>query len=176
MCTFIFKSLESCLSPPISTLPTKTNYNFQGWTQDPSLTEIEESDVASYISQGKILTSTSDFESLLFSAEKDTYTFYAVFSIASYTIQFKGALVEDDDISTQIIRYGEYLADPGVLVTTKAEENLSDTERYKFLGWVTDRSFCFPRTASQAKIVKLGEIMVQADRVFYPCFVAEDAT
>jgi len=68
--------------------PTKQNYYFVGWTLDPGYAIVNSIDVDTLINDETILTSPEQFNNLTFNDDNDIFTFYAVFSITSYTISF----------------------------------------------------------------------------------------
>lgn len=158
--------------------PSRQNYNFRGWTLDPSKTNIEDSQVQSLIDQGVIFTpemypTDNPIATLQFNAENDVYTFYAVFSITSFTIHFKDA-VGGYDYTFYKAPYGTSLYSPEGYFTTD-ESELSETERYKFLGWTRDAENWLAKSARQAKTVDLTTITSQnADQTFYAVYIKED--
>lgn len=158
---------------------TKQNYIFRGWTLDSSKSVVNDNEVQSLINSGIIYTSDDDYaglEALTFSNENDVYTFYAVFSITSYRINFVDAADENGRIlDFYDAPYGSYLHDPEDYYTTVKESELDETHRYTLIGWVRDPANAYPRTKAQAKTVDLTRVMSQnTDQTFYGCFIQED--
>ena len=150
----------------------KQNYDFQGWTQNENYFEVDESEVQDLKNRNVILSS-EQIEQLEWNGVS-VYTFYAVFSIKKYTITFLDP--QNDSIIYQYDAiYGTNLQGPNFLVTTN-EDALEPTMRYKFLGWVNNKSDWNPRVASVAKVINVESIKCQIERTFYACFVEEDAT
>lgn len=152
----------------------KQNYDFIGWTLDPSKIIVESNQVEELINSNVIFENTLEkINNLTFNEEQDTYIFYAVFSITAYNINFlnsNGTLLFTDKVN-----YGEKIRDPYLTPISPDEGNLLSTERYKFLGWVTNSDDCYPKTVSSAKNVKITEIISQnTDKNFYACYIKEN--
>lgn len=121
---------------------------------------VSEDDVARLISEGRILVSQEDFDNLTFDdSGNDVYTFYAVFSIQEFTIHFKDAL-GDYEYTSYKAPYGSSLYEPNGYFTTD-ESDLSEVERYKFLGWTRDSADWLAVNAKAAKTLKLNQIVSQ---------------
>ena len=155
----------------------KQNYNFIGWTLDASLADgVDTSLVQTLINNGVIYSADNNYAgltALTFSAEHDVYTFYAVFAIQSFTIHFRDA-VRNVEYTSYKAPYGSYLYEPEGYFTTD-ERDLSETERYKFLGWTRDPADWLVRNATQAKLVNLSQIISQnIDQTFYAVYIKED--
>lgn len=158
-------------------VPVKQNYDFVGWTLNPNYVIVDESNVPALISNGSILTQASDFNNITFSAQDDVYVFYAVFSIRSFTIHFRDPQDPSVEYTSYRAPYGSYLYEPvGYFVTN--ESNLSDTDRYKFIGWsreINANNSNLYQDANKAKPIKLSDIMSQnEDQTFYALYVLED--
>jgi len=142
-------------------VPVKQNYDFVGWTLNPNYVIVDESNVPALISNGSILTQASDFNNVTFSAQDDVYVFYAVFSIRSFTIHFRDPQDPSVEYTSYRAPYGSYLYEPvGYFVTN--ESNLSDTDRYKFIGWsreINANNSNLYQDANKAKPIKLSDIM-----------------
>ena len=154
--------------------PTKQNYDFRGWTLDPSLTIVNENDVQTLINTGAIYDPGASLESFTFDDEgNDVFTFYAVFSITEFTITFKDPQTEAVYYSYQA-PYGSNLYDPDGYWTTN-ETELSETERYKFVGWSRTKDNWLARNKIQAQTINLSTIVSQnIDQTFYAVFIKED--
>ena len=157
--------------------PVKQNYVFRGWSLNPNYVTVEEDQVQSLISSGDILTAAADFENITFSNEHDVYVFYAVFSIRTFTIHFKDPQNTNLEYTSYKAPYGSYLHEPvGYYVTD--ESSLSDTERYKLVGWsreinATNGNLYLDKT--KARTVNLVNIVSQnEDQTFYGVYVKED--
>ena len=159
-------------------IPTKTNYDFVGWTEDPQYVTVEKSLVNDYKQQGIILTS-ADIAEKEFSAINEVYTFYAVFAITAYTARFwnnNQNIATDTPLATVTKDFGSIYEDPAVLPISYKEVDLELTQRYAFIGWVTDASDteCYPTSVAKANLVDLTTIVAQnTDRDFYACYVVE---
>ena len=151
--------------------PAKLNYDFRGWTLDPQYCIVASQDVDRLKATGKILEQSS-IEALTFSDANSIITLYAVFSVTSYNINFLNP--DDSLIYTERVNYGTYLTEPALLPWTSQEEELADDQRYKFLGWTTDKANCFPRNEKSAKLTDITKIMSQnQDRNFYAVYISE---
>ena len=157
--------------------PVKQNYVFRGWSLNPNYVTVEEDQVQSLINSGDILTTATNFENITFSNEHDVYVFYAVFSIRTFTIHFKDPQNTNLEYTNYKAPYGSYLHEPvGYYVTD--ESSLSDTERYKLVGWsreinATNGNLYLDKT--KAKTVNLVNIVSQnEDQTFYGVYVKED--
>ena len=161
-----------------SKIPIKQNYDFRGWTLDPQYSVVNSANVATLINQHLIYDKddTSVLESLLFDQEHDVYTFYAVFSITAFNINFWNPTQipgVDTPLYSTSVNYGTMLSDPPILPSTD-ESQLDVEERYTFLGWVVDKEDCFVTNKAKAKTVKLKNIMSQnTDRDFFACYCRE---
>lgn len=153
---------------PDDYVPVRLNYDFLGW----SLSE-----------EGPAM-SKEEVEALTFSSENNYYKLYAIFEIHKYKITFKTYYTKIEDGETKEIEIeeyiddvpaGEYLRNPPVLPTTD-ESALPDEERYKFLGWVMDKRYCYPETAAEGNknIVVLENILSEnMDRTYYAAYIRE---
>ena len=157
--------------------PTRANYVFRGWTLDPQYCTINEADIESHINARHIYASQSDFDTLTFSTEQDTFIFYAVFSIVSYTIQYlnpDGTLIYEDHKP-----YGSvigYELDKFPVFVNYSDNNLASNEHYYWLGWVTEQSDCFVTNERMSKASDLTKLIAQStDRQYYACYIKEDA-
>ena len=157
--------------------PTRANYVFRGWTLDPQYCTIDEADIESHINAKHIYASQSDFDTLTFSAEQDTFIFYAVFSIVSYTIQYlnpDGTLIYEDHKP-----YGSvigYALDNFPVFVNYSDNDLASNEHYYWLGWVTEQSDCFVTNERMSKASDLTKAIAQStDRQYYACYIKEDA-
>ena len=156
---------------------TKQNYVFRGWTLDPTKVEISDNEVESLINAGILYPKEnySQLTALTFSEENDVFTFYAVFSRTSFTINFLNS-DESEIIPTQQVYFGDFLTEPSIVAISPQEKDLQPTQRYKHLGWVNNKEDCYPRSINSAKLVKnIDKIISQnTDRTFYACYIQED--
>ena len=163
-----------------SVSPTRANYVFRGWTLDTDYIVIDENDIASLQSQRKIYVTQSDFDTLSFSSSKDTYVFYAVFSITSYQITYLNpdgteVFVDHKNYGTKI---GYPLNDFPAFVHYE-DNTLGETERYHWMGWVANVQDCFPinETVARNTVIDLtNKVASTQDQVFYACYIKIDAT
>lgn len=160
-----------------SKVPTKQNYYFVGWTLDPGYAIVNSIDVDTLINEEVILTSPEQFNNLTFNNDNDIFTFYAVFSITSYTISFVDPQDTTFEYYSYQAPYGSYLEGPEDYITTD-ESDLSETERYKLVGWsreIDSTTGNLYNDIKKAKIVNLENIISQNEnQTFYGVFVKED--
>lgn len=130
--------------PSISTKedPEKLHYDFLGWAREPN---------------GTVLTE-ADFAKLTYSASKTSYTFYAVFEIHKYEVQFINP-ANPADSKTIYISSGEYLHEPEGYLPYKDSSNLADDKVYKFVGYSNE--------ADLSNIVDITEYLAVKNYVFY---------
>ncbi|MBO7079679.1 MAG: leucine-rich repeat protein, partial [Bacilli bacterium] len=171
-------SKQSGVHPGVtSKVPTKTNYDFVGWTEDPNYSTVEKSLVDQYKQQGIILTDDA-ITVKEFTPAKEVYTFYAVFAITAYTARFWNAHQnpeQDEPLATVVKDFGDTYENPSVLPVSNRESELGLTDRYAFIGWVADKVDCYPVSAAKANLVNLRTVVSQnTDRDFYACYVVED--
>lgn len=138
--------------------PTKLNYTFLGWS----------------LRDGGTVLTEEEFETLTFSSTNTAYKFYAIYKVTTYDITFYNA---DETVLFEDKKdYGEYLESPALLPSVD-ESKLTETQRYRFAGWVTDIENCYQKSASTAAnvVVNLSKIISQnMDRKFYACYYIED--
>ena len=160
--------------PTVTTkTPVKQNYDFRGWTLDPTYCLVEDNQVENLIANEIILTENEQITRMTFDQDHDVYAFYAVFSITSYNINFLNT--DDSIIFTDKVNYGSFLKEPSILPLSPQESSLPETERYKFLGWVANKEDSYPRIERSAKLVDVTKIISQnQDRTFYACYGVED--
>ena len=106
----------------------------------------------------------------LFDEEKFDYTFYAVFTIHEWKINFYSDA--NTTFKTLGAIHGDLLAEPDA-IPTKDESGLGSTERYRFLGWSQSNQNLVVDAAASAKLVDVKTIVAAADMNFYAVFVKE---
>lgn len=156
---------------------TRQNYDFRGWTLDPTKHTVQDDEVEFLVNAGIIYPKEdySQLRALTFSDEQDVFTFYAVFSITSYTIHFKDPQSNEDYTSYQA-NFGTYLQEPDMFFVTD-ESNIAVTERYKFMGWSREISssnnlYTDSRLIKTIDITKI--ISQNQDQTFYAVYLKED--
>ena len=135
-------------------LPKKPNYDFYGWSTTTDLTG---------------LIKDEDWDNQALEAGKNDYTFYAIFTIHSYHIEY---FVGKNRILEEYIPYGEMLKDPG-LVPSHTDDALADEEKYRFLGYTQNENQLVVTSESAAKTLKLDTLMSVQDYKFYATFIKE---
>ena len=168
--TIRYKKGEN-IHPTVTSIPvSRQNYDFIGWTLDPRYCEVTEDQISS----APIYTN-EQIEALTFSEEQSSYVFYAVFTYTLYNFNFVNS--DDSVIITLQIKYGDKLRDPGLLPVSPQESSLSETQRYKFIGWVDNKEDCYPDAAELVTLVELTGITSRVqinNKNFYACYVVED--
>ena len=134
-------------------LPKKPNYDFYGWSTTTDLT-------------GLIKEENWSTQTL---GESKDYTFYAIFTIHSYHIEY---FVGTKRIHEEYIPYGDMLKDPG-LVPSYTDDSLADEEKYRFLGYSQNENQLVVNSETAAKTVKLDTLMSVQDYKFYATFIKE---
>lgn len=147
-----------------SVRPSRFNYDFAGWSLTP---------------EGEALDQ-EELEALAFSNENKTYKFYAVWSITIWNINynsFNPNTKQEATYKTDPAPAGSYIPDPNIIPVSPLEAELPLEERYRFIGWTTDKYNSYHNDAQSAQkyIVDVTKIMSEnTDRIFYAIFVRED--
>lgn len=92
--------------------------------------------------------------------EDYNYTFYAIFKIHQYKVEFYDG-DNENTIATSYIDYGDKCVEPEV-IPWKKDSDLDLTQTYSFEGWTNN--------LSTEKIVDISKQIVRADTKFYPVF------
>jgi len=159
-------------------IPVKQNYVFKGWTLDPTLVEVDEADVATLIANGDIYEPNASLDSLTFDDNgNDVFTFYAVFAIRAFTIHFVDPQDTTFEYTSYKAPYGSYLHEPDMYIVTD-ESGISETERYKLMGWSreidsqTNNLYTDPRRVKTLDLTKIQSQNI--DQTFYGVYLKED--
>ena len=141
--------------------PEKTHYDFIGWSLDnPHPYDDENNLLDSVITKADLeVTGENKWTAQRLVEGKYNYTYYAIFEIHKYTLNFY------DDTGTKLentveIAYGE-MAQPPVEIPYKDDSLLDLTETYNFVGY---------SMSVGGQIVNLNTIMVSSDEEFYANF------
>ena len=151
----------------------KENWDFHGWSTTNS-------------NAGLIGSSENDTDTnkdlwnkaaeTIFDATKFDYTFYAVFTIHTWQMNFYSDATTT--FKTLGAVHGDLIQEPDA-IPTKDESNLGATERYRFLGWSQSNQNLIVDAVASAKLVDPKTIVAAADMNFYAVFIKEsvyDAT
>lgn len=141
--------------------PTRINYDFLGWSLDPSATTP---------------MNRSEIEAMQFSSTNTLYTFYAIYSVTKYKFVFKNpdnTIAYEEDVPA-----GTKITNPLThKVFSYADATLALEECYKALGFVSDKANSIVATENDFKKVevKVENIISQnRDREFYVCYMKAD--
>lgn len=147
-------------------VPTRFNYDFVGWSLDP---------------EGSVL-SREEIEALTFSNDQKEYIFYAIWVITTWQVTFKnyannGTQVWDEWITAIGVDAGQKLYDPQLIPASPLEPSLSLEERYRFVGWTTDKTKTHFEDVDLAEKAAVDLTLITSentDRIFYAVYVLED--
>jgi len=152
------------------------NHDFLGWTLNPEYSIVTSDQAALLINDGTILTTAEQIEALEFSSEQDIYIFYAAFALKTFGANYYN--FEGDLIYSEQVEYGQFLTEPSILPITSREASLPYNQRYRFVGWVTERNeeLCYPATeALVSGLVNVSSLRSQTmDKNFYAVYLQED--
>ena len=148
--------------------PEKDNYDFHGWSTTPDMSGLIASAGATTQEQ------KAAWEALELDPNEKTYTFYAIFTIHKWTINFWAGLDKDSltFIDGYDIVHGEDLYEINK-VPAVIETSLADTERYRFLGWTQNENNLIAENVASAKLVNIPSMVAVEDTDFYAVFVKE---
>jgi hypothetical protein len=152
--------------------PEKDNYDFHGWSTSP-----DPEDTDSMISSfgATIDEQRAAWNALSLDPAKDTYTFYAIFTIKQWSIKFwagpnKNQLTLVDSYE---ITHNEDLRD-SKMIPSIPEDNLADNERYRFIGWTQNENALIAENVGSAKLVTVTSITATEHTDFYAVFMKEN--
>lgn len=160
--------------------PKKLDYDFVGWclsadgAADNMLGTADEHGF--YTMDDK---AWNDAKVNILNKEEFDYTFYAIFKVHTYNIKFctyNNGNNSTTEIVTTTVRAGDYLSTPDITPLSPTENSLALTMRHRFLGWVKDKTNCYPATEAVATRYLLDLTKIRSekeDRVFYACFLEE---
>ena len=148
--------------------PVKDNYDFHGWSTTNDTKGLIASSSATAAEQKEA------WEKLTLEEGKKDYTFYAIFTVHKWKIQYLAGLTEDDmkEWYVENITHGEVLTAPAI-VPSVSEDKLALEERYRFLGWTQNVKQVIVNSESEAKLVNIGNILSTQDTQFYGVFLKE---
>ena len=130
--------------------PERTHYDFKGWSTD----------VNAKPNDASVITNATDWNKLEINSTQFDYTYYAIFEIHKYDINFydgDGSLLE-----TKQVAYGTTSIPLPSKVPYKDDSNLDDYTTYKLKGY-TDNTLT-------NKIVDLNSTTVRNNASYYPIF------
>ena len=148
----------------------KQNFDFVGWVTDPSKVQLTRNE----LSQVDIWT-REQIEQLVFSEENDSYIFYAAYVPTEYTFYFLNS--DDTVLITEKIQVNHFLENPEIIPMSPLEETLRDDERYTFIGWVENKSDCYPEDIALIELVDPTKIVSRiqiTNKQFYACYMKEN--
>ena len=153
------KNQTVTLAPSNKPIPTKTNYDFVGWTLDKAGNQL----VFEYQNNG--YAQGPYYNSAVFSEQNDIITLYAKFTIHAYNINYynakdDGIYGNEDIFMTASVNYGSYVQ-PIELSPYKDSSALDDDMVYIFKGW---------SLTPGGKIIDLRSCFGNRDYNFYPIF------
>ena len=140
-------------------VPTKTNYDFMGWSLDKAgLHMVFDYEDGEY-------KQSDYYDSTLFSQENDVITLYAKFVIHSYNVTFYNAkddniYTEDDIFMTSSVNYGSYVQNLEA-IPSKDSSGLELDRVYIFQGW---------SLTPGGKTIDITNCFGNKDYNFYPIF------
>jgi hypothetical protein len=152
--------------------PEKDNYDFHGWSTSPD-PEDTDSMISSF---GATLEEQREaWNALSLDPNKDTYTFYAIFTIKQWSIKFwagpnKNQLTLVDSYE---ITHNEDLRDSN-MIPSIPEDSLADNERYRFIGWTQNENALIAENVGSAKLVNISSITATEHTDFYAVFMKEN--
>ena len=152
----ILRTNDSHPLAPTGQVPTKTNYDFKGWTLDPSTNEI----FINYDYVNQTYTNMDEaLNSYTFSTSGQILTLYAVFEIHKWVITFKDdtGLIPYPD-ATMLVPAGTIIGMPAY-VPTKQDDSLAIDETYIFEGWT--------QSPGSTTILNMDQQRANKDQTFY---------
>ena len=152
----ILRTNDSHPLAPTGQVPTKTNYDFKGWTLDPSTNEI----FINYDYVNQTYTNMDEaLNSYTFSTSGEILTLYAVFEIHKWVITFKDdtGLISYPD-ATMLVPAGTIIGMPAY-VPTKQDDSLAIDETYVFEGWT--------QSPGSTTILNMDQQRANKDQTFY---------
>ena len=152
----ILRTNDSHPLAPTGQVPTKTNYDFKGWTLDPSTNEI----FINYDYVNQTYTNMDEaLNSYTFSTSGQILTLYAVFEIHKWVITFKDdtGLISYPD-ATMLVPAGTIIGMPAY-VPTKQDDSLAIDETYIFEGWT--------QSPGSTTILNMDQQRANKDQTFY---------
>lgn len=143
----IHKYSKDTTHPSISTKenPEKLHYDFLGWSDKPN-------------GKASDVLTEEQFRNFTFDNSHLVYTFYAVFEIHKYKVEFINPDNRSDD-KTIYVSSGEYLHEPEGYLPYKPSNALADDKVFKFIGYSDE--------ADGSNIVDITEFLAVKDYVFY---------
>lgn len=150
------KYSTSVKSPEMTSVrPYKLNYDFIGWSLDPTATKAEEC--------------ITDFTTLKFAdAPNGIFTFYAIYKITSYEINYD----VDGEITTKVCTHGTLIQEPD-FIPSMNDSGLGLTETHSFIGWTQDPT----KAGVHEDLEEIAEFLVTPSSIvatepldFYACF------
>lgn len=143
----VHKYNKDTLHPSISTKenPEKLHYDFVGWSNKKN-------------GKKEDVLTEEQFNNFTFSSNNLVYTFYAIFEIHKYKVEFINPDNRADD-KTIYISSGEYLHEPEGYLPYKPSNLLADDRVYKFTGYSDE--------ADGSNIVDVTNFLAVKDYTFY---------
>lgn len=142
---------------PLEKTPTKTHYDFKGWSLNPKATEPDAKQPTDYTLADVIAAAGEGNTSL---------TFWAVYQIHPYTFTFKNydesSLNEEDPTKHYTIQVNanEYLYNPDI-IPWRDDSALGTTQTYRFSGWSLNKGNV------NSEIIDLPTLKASRDLTFY---------
>jgi hypothetical protein len=148
--------------------PVKDNYDFHGWSTTPDGSGLISSYGASKAEQ------EAAWAELKLEEGKKDYTFYAIFTVHKWRIEYLAGLDENNMVEwySEDITHGEILQSPAI-VPSVSEDELPREERYRFLGWTQNIKQVIVNNESEAKLVNINNMLSTQNTSFYGVFLKE---
>ena len=148
--------------------PVKDNYDFHGWSTTNDMSGLIASASASAEEQA------AAWNALALEEGKTDYTFYAIFTVHKWTIEYMAGADESSMATwyTENITHGEVLNPPSIIPSIP-EDSLGDEERYRFLGWTQNVKQLIVTNENEAKLVNISSILATQNTQFYGVFLKE---
>ena len=137
----------------------RNNYDFHGWSTTNSDVGLIES--ANWSSKGVEIYNPSVFD----------YTFYAIFTLHEYEVNFYIGK-EKLDSASYTCPYGSYLTTPSI-IPSYSDSSLELEERYRFLGWTQNQNALVVTSEKDAKLVNIDSLLSVQNYNFYAVFIKE---
>ena len=149
--------------------PEKDNYDFHGWSTTPDMEGLISSSGATAKEQDDA------WKELSLEEGKTTYTFYAIFTIKSWNINFWAGPNKNQMtlVDSYPIVHGQDMYET-TKIPSIPETNLSDTDRYRFLGWTQNENNVVVENAASAKLVNIPSMIATEHTDFYAVFTQEN--